>query len=142
MIVARRRRVQRLLAGPVSIESVPAALGNQRVQVAPAVCAVELAAVTIETFCAECLIEAIGRIRSLPKEKHGGNATAQKLTRHLAEQQPTDALALNALKRVDLVQLPGKARHAAIVRCSLRECDELAIVVLDDETKPTAVRDR
>jgi len=51
-------------------------------------------------------------------------------------------LTLNSLKRIDLIQLASKARHAAIVWRSLRERDELAIVVLDDEAKPTAVGDR
>jgi len=51
-------------------------------------------------------------------------------------------LTLNSLKRIDLIQLASKARHAAIVWRPLRERDELAIVVLDDEAKPTAVGDR
>jgi hypothetical protein len=48
---------------------------------------------------------------------------------------------LNALQRVDLIQLAAKARHAAIVRPALRERDQLSIVILDDEAKPAAVGD-
>jgi hypothetical protein len=116
--------------------------GNQDVKVTPAVRAVELATVTVKTFCPERLIEPVGRIRGLSEEQHRGNALTQKLTRHIAEQEPTEALVLNALQRVDLIQLPGKARHSAIVRYSLRERYQLAVGILDDEAKPAAVGNR
>ena len=76
-----------------------------------------------------------------PRKQHRGHTPAEKLTRHVAQQESTQALSLNTLKRVDLIQLPGETRHAPIVRRALRESHQLAIVVLDDETKPAAVGD-
>jgi len=59
----------------------------------------------------------------------------------MAEQESTEALTVNTLKRIDLVQLTSKGGHAAIVWHSLRERDELPIIVLDNEAEPTAVSD-
>src|SRR4030095_13006888 len=115
---------------------------NQHVQVTPAVRAVELATVTVETFGAESLIETIRRTRRLAEEQHGSNTPAQELTGHGAQQEPADALSLHALKRVDLVQLAGKARHAAVVGCAFRERYQLALLIPHDETKPAVIRDR
>ena len=46
---------------------------------------------------------------------------------------------MNSLQQVDLVELAGRSLHTAIVRCSLREADELASVVFDDIAKPGIV---
>jgi hypothetical protein len=137
------RLVPRLLDSRLaSRELGGAALGNQFVQIAPPVRAVKLALLTVKTFRTECLIESIRRICGFAEQQHGGNAPAQELSRHIAEQKPTNTLSLNALNCVDLIQLPDKARHATIVKGSLCERHELSIVILDDETKPAAVGDR
>src|SRR5207245_484458 len=51
---------------------------NESVQVTPAVPAVELALVTVQSLGAERLIEPVGRIRGLAKEQHGRDALAEK----------------------------------------------------------------
>jgi hypothetical protein len=114
---------------------------EKQVQVTPAISAVELPAFAVESLATECLIESIRRTRRLTKKQHRGDTLAEKLTRHVAKQELTDASSVNTSKSVDFVQLAGKAGHAAIVWRALCECHQIAFVVSDDEAKPTAIGD-
>jgi hypothetical protein len=113
---------------------------NQDLQVTPPVRAMEFTTGTIESFRTKGFVESVRRICRLAEEQHGGDAAIEKLTRHIAEQESTDASTMKELKHVDLVQLASIAVHAAVVWSAPCEPDELTIVVLDDKAKPIVIR--
>src|SRR5438128_7337515 len=117
----------------------PAAPLNERAQVAPAVTAMEFALVTVESFGAERLVEAIRRVRRLAEQQHRGHAAVHEPLGYRAQQSSSEPLTLHPLQQVNLVEFPFISGYASIVRSSLREANQLVIVVFDDITKPATV---
>jgi hypothetical protein len=74
------------------------AFGKQRLQVAPAVSAVELAALAVESFCAKDLIEPIGWIRGITEQEHRGDPLLDEPPRHMAKKKATHTLPVNCRK--------------------------------------------
>src|SRR6185436_7004606 len=129
-------------ATPCPPNSFATGLGDEQLQVAPAVPAVKLAARAVKPLCAEGFVESVGRIRGLAEEEHRRDTPLDEPTRHRAQEEPTDALTVNPPQHVNLVQFALETGHPTVVWRALRKTDQLANVILDDEAKPATICDR
>src|SRR5436190_24241779 len=80
---------------------------DERAQVSPAIAAVELTPVAIETFGAKRVGETVGRVRRFTEQEHRGHAAVHESPRDSAEKDPPEAAPLNTLHQVDLDQIAG-----------------------------------
>jgi hypothetical protein len=99
----------------------------------------KLSAIVVESLGAKGLVEMVRWTVGIAEQQHRRDATFDESARDRAEEQPTEALALDALKKIDLVEFTRITGHAAVVGRPFRKANQLAVIVVDDEAEPAAV---
>ena len=113
--------------------------GDKTRQISPSVGAVEPTSLVVASFCAERFVEPVRRARRFAEEEHRADTLTNKSACHATQQEPANALLVEAAKRVDLVQFAGKPGDAAVVSRALGKTDQVPAVIFDDETEPASV---
>ena len=85
---------------------------DESAQIAPAVATVKLAGIAVKALGAERLVKAVRWTGRITEEQHRWDTAFDEPTRDRAEKQPSEPMALNALKQIDLVEFSSVARHA------------------------------
>ena len=111
-------------------------------QIAPTIPAMKLPAAAVESLGPKCFVESIRRIRRFAEEEHRGDASLDEAACHMTQKQPTDAPAVKAAQHINLVEFAGETRHSAIVWRPLCKADRHAVIILDNEAKPTPIINR
>jgi hypothetical protein len=94
---------------------------QQLMEITPAVRTVKLSCLTKEPLRAESFVEAVERTARIAEQQHGGNALLEEALGDSIHEPPSQSVSMEPAQDINLVKLPGKAWHTAVMKGSFGE---------------------